>query len=65
VQQGKCHYDKAEGKVLSTSVNGVTPKNVAQLKAAVAKGPVSTAVESNMNVFMHYKKGVLNTPDCG
>ena len=34
------------------------------LKAAIAKGPVSVAVQANQKVFLRYTGGVI-TADCG
>jgi len=35
------------------------------MKAALAKGPVSVAIEADKMVFQGYTGGVLNSPLCG
>lgn len=49
---------------MSTYAN-VKPQSVSQLKAAIAKGPVSVSVEADKTVFQHYKSGVLDSSACG
>lgn len=39
--------------------------NQLHLKAAVARGPVSVAIEADMSVFQFYSGGVLRSKDCG
>merc|ERR1712195_72182 len=50
------------GKI--TSYSDVTPKNCAQMMAAVAKGPVSVAIEADQTGFQHYSSGVFSST-CG
>lgn len=64
-KDGKC-------KAVSDGVGTVTSyKDVkslhapAQLKAAVAIGPVSIAVEADKSVFQNYESGILNSRKCG
>lgn len=59
----KCQEDAAKGKVFVTQYHDV-PQSVAQLKAAIAKGPVSVAVEAGGFAFMFYSKGIINK-NCG
>ena len=33
--------------------------------AAIAKGPVSVALDAGTPMFQHYKSGVLDDPKCG
>lgn len=35
------------------------------MKAAVAKGPVSVAIEADKSVFQHYRSGVITGSACG
>jgi len=35
------------------------------MKAAMAKGPVSVAVEADKSVFQNYRKGVITSKKCG
>merc|ERR1711865_457998 len=46
------------GKI--SSYSDVTPKNCAQMMAAVAKGPVSVAIEADQTGFQHYSSGVFS-----
>ena len=59
-----CAFDKkkAEGKV--TTFVDVAQGSPAQLKAALAKGPVSVAIEADQSAFQFYTSGVLTT-GCG
>ena len=43
----------------------VTPNNQVNLKEAVARGPVSVAIEADTTVFQFYSGGVLNSVKCG
>jgi len=51
--------------VTITGFKDVAPKNEAQLKAAVAMGPVSVAIEADKSVFQFYKSGVMSSSLCG
>lgn len=59
-----CRYDSAKGKVAVQSFVDVTPQNPDALKAAIAQGPVSVAVQANQKVFQRYTGGII-TADCG
>ncbi len=50
-QNGKCTYNKSKGEVKSTTYVNVKSKSPADLKAAIAKGPVSIAIEADQSVF--------------
>lgn len=59
---------KASGKGVGaiTGFTDVTPKSVSQLKAAIAKGPVSVAVDArSVTTFVDYAGGVISGPTCG
>jgi len=43
----------------------VTPNDQEQLLYAVAKGPVSIAIEADTRYFQLYSSGVLDSPSCG
>jgi len=43
----------------------VTGKSPSQLKAALAKGPVSIAIEADKSVFQMYTSGILDSASCG
>jgi cathepsin L len=47
-------------KAKITSYSDVTPKSCTQLMAAVAKGPVSVAIEADQTGFQHYSTGVFS-----
>jgi len=59
-----CRYDQSKGKVAVQSYVDVTPQNSEALKAAIAKGPVSVAIQANQKVFQRYTGGVISA-DCG
>eukprot|EP00354_Favella_ehrenbergii_P001782 CAMPEP_0170464246 /NCGR_PEP_ID=MMETSP0123-20130129/9048_1 /TAXON_ID=182087 /ORGANISM="Favella ehrenbergii, Strain Fehren 1" /LENGTH=244 /DNA_ID=CAMNT_0010729867 /DNA_START=226 /DNA_END=960 /DNA_ORIENTATION=+ len=59
-----CRYDSSKAKVGVTSYVDVTTLNSEALKAAIAEGPVSVAIQANQKVFQRYSGGVI-TADCG
>jgi len=62
----KCKFDatKAVGKVTGFT-DVVKDATGANLKAALAKGPVSVAIEADQTVFQSYKTGVITSSKCG
>jgi len=62
---GKCDTTIKSTAVNATSYAMVTPKSTDALKAALAKGPVSIAIEADKAAFQMYKTGVLTGPACG
>merc|ERR1712228_67991 len=61
-----CQYDASQAtSTMDLNVTDVTPDSVDQLKAAVAKQPVSIAIEADKFVFQTYQSGVLNSTKCG
>ena len=60
-----CKEDPAKGKVQISKRHYVTPKDPAQMKAAVALGPVSVAIEADTSVFQFYSGGVIKSKSCG
>ena len=42
----------------------MTPQDSDALKAAIAQGPVSVAIQANQKVFQRYSGGII-TADCG
>ena len=60
-----CSAVASKGKVEVKAIANVTPSSVAQLKAAIAKGPPSVTVEADTYVFQGYTGGILNSADCG
>merc|ERR1712046_174608 len=61
----KCTDAKTKGVVSVSSYSDVTPKSTTQLKAAVAKGPVSVAIEADKMAFQGYTGGVITGSACG
>ena len=62
----KCKYDasKGVGKVVGyTDVR--SDSTGANLKAALANGPVSVAIEADKSVFQSYRSGVITSRLCG
>jgi len=64
-RDGSCKYSASKGKVNVSNVAKVGARSVSQLKAAIAKGPVSVTVEADRAAFQQYTGGVLNTSACG
>jgi len=58
-------YKKAEGIVTVKSYADVTPNQPNQLKAALATGPVSVAIEADRAAFQQYTGGVITGTACG
>jgi C1A family cysteine protease len=61
----KCGDAKTKGVVTVKSYSDVTPKSADQLRAAVAKGPVSVAIEADKMAFQGYTGGVITGTGCG
>jgi cathepsin L len=59
-----CKYEKSKGVVAAEAYTDVQAGSAAQLKAALAKGPVSIAIEADQAAFQQYHSGVLTT-GCG
>lgn len=60
-----CKHDASNGKVKTSGFQRVPKGSVAQLKAAIAQGPVSVAIQADSEVFQAYDGGILNSSDCG
>jgi len=63
-RQGSCSYVKSKGVGKVASYTDVPTNSVAQLKAAIAKQPVSVAIEADQYSFQGYRSGVI-TSGCG
>lgn len=63
-RDGTCKYVAAKGQGKVVSYSDVTPNSADQLKAALAKQPVSVAIEADQMSFQGYKSGVITT-GCG
>merc|ERR1712070_287700 len=62
---GTCDKSKIKSAVSISGFTDVPPSNEAQLMAAVAKNPVSVAIEADKQSFQFYKSGVFSNTDCG
>jgi len=62
---GTCGFEASQGKVKVSSIASVPASSIDQLKAAIAKGPVSVTVEADNSVFQSYTSGVLDSKACG
>jgi len=47
------------------SYTNVPANSVAQLKAAIAKAPVSVTIEADKTVFQSYTSGIMDSKLCG
>lgn len=58
---GRCDRTKANDEEAQiTGFSDVPQQNEEQLAAAVAKGPVSVAIEADQSAFQHYRTGVFD-----
>jgi len=64
-KSGSCKYKKSEGVGKVRGFEEVRSKSLSQMKAALAKGPVSVAIEADKGVFQHYRSGVITGRSCG
>merc|ERR1711964_355505 len=67
-KNGNCHASGCTIGVPKGGVSGykdVSPDNMNAMMEAVAKGPVSIAIEADKRVFQSYKSGVLSSSKCG
>merc|ERR1712160_223131 len=58
-------YRKSKGIVTVKTYRDVPANDPAQLKAALAQGPVSVAIEADKAAFQQYTGGVLSGSACG
>jgi C1A family cysteine protease len=61
----KCKYVESKGVGHVKSYHDVPEDNVAQMKTALANGPVSVAIEADKSVFQSYRRGVITSRGCG
>ena len=64
-KDGTCKYKADKGIAKDSGYTRVTARKPDQLKAAIAKGPVSVAIEADTYVFQSYKSGVITSSSCG
>jgi len=62
---GTCRATTNNGLVKVTNWSRVPASSAADLKAAIAQGPVSVAIEADRLVFQFYSGGVLSSTKCG
>jgi len=60
-----CAYKKEKGVVGATTYHDVPKQNTDQMKAFLAKGPVSVAIQADRPVFHQYTGGIIRGADCG
>jgi len=63
-KDGTCQTGKT-AQVHVASVNQVAKNSAADMRAAIAQGPLSVTVEADQSVFQRYKSGILNSSACG
>jgi len=61
----RCKYDESKGVGHVKGYKDVARDNVDQMKAALAIGPVSVAIEADKSVFQSYRTGVITSSGCG
>jgi len=61
----KCKYEASKGVGHVKGFKDVTPRSGDQMKAALAMGPVSVAIEADKSVFQSYRSGVITSRLCG
>ena len=64
-RNGQCHYNQSEGVSKVRGIDDVPQRSASQLKAALAKGPVSVAIEADRSVFKFYHNGIITSSSCG
>ena len=62
---GQCQNQTCTKKVHIDKYYDVPQNNENQLEKAVAKQPVSVAIQANLQSFQLYKKGIYSDPECG
>ena len=63
--RGTCNSSKHTGVTKLSNYADVAANNIDQLKAAVAKGPVSVAIEADKAAFQSYTGGIISGGACG
>jgi C1A family cysteine protease len=60
----ECKHRPNLGIVQVNNYTHVPPKSSEQLKAAIAKGPVSVALAAGYTPFLSYESGIFNDKKC-
>jgi C1A family cysteine protease len=63
-KSGTCKYVASKTVFKNTGYSDVTVNSPTQLQAAVAKGPVSIAIEADQSAFQQYTGGIISS-NCG
>jgi C1A family cysteine protease len=65
-KDGTCQYEEKEKTTVEVaSYVRVEADSTDALKASIAKGPTSVAIEADKTVFQHYTSGVMDSIECG
>lgn len=61
-----CKFDKSKiSDVADVSHTTVKSSDVRSMKIAVAKNPVSVAIEADKPIFQQYRGGIFDSEECG
>ena len=60
-----CNEQYSTGPITVSNVHHVTGHSEDQLKAAIAKGPVSVTIDAVSDIFYYYTEGVITDDSCG
>lgn len=64
--RGTCSRTKSANPVATVSgYSDVTPNSADQMRAALALGPVSVAVEADKSAWQFYSGGIMSSEECG
>jgi len=63
--EGQCQNQTCTKQVHIDKYYDVPQNSEVQLERAIAKQPVSVAIQANLQSFQLYKKGIYSDPDCG
>uniref|UniRef100_A0A7S3YVJ6 Peptidase C1A papain C-terminal domain-containing protein n=2 Tax=Lotharella globosa TaxID=91324 RepID=A0A7S3YVJ6_9EUKA len=64
-KQGQCEKSKCTAAVKISGYHDVPSRSSSALLQAVAKQPVSIAIEADRSVFQFYSSGVMDSSSCG
>ena len=65
MQNGKCHFEKANVGATDTGYTDIKPATETALQSAVATvGPISVAMDASHQSFQLYKSGVYKERKC-
>ena len=63
--QKKCSYNSASGIVNAAGYVDVTKNDPNAHINAIARGPVSAAIQATSSIFQFYKGGIISSTSCG